>query len=259
MTEYNLVNQDCFSYLKNIPDNSIPLILSDPPYGISFQGKKWDTFSEEDGFYKFIKTFLEECKRILKKDGAIWMFCAPTMFDIVDKAIEDVNLINNYNFWKSIQRQKGRGSKSKPKSQREDILLITKSKNFLYNNISDLFKYDQTVTNTLDITIGDVVRPPFNIEDKIFYFKMPYYLSKTEKMFHSCQKSILLQYALIKNFSKEGDTVLDPFAGSGSCGISSLLANRNFIGCELDKDMYNKALEWKQKFDFESYRETFLK
>lgn len=254
--DYQFYNEDCFERMKKMKDNSIPLILTDIPYGIDFQSKKWDHF---DDYYSFLIKLLSEFKRLIPENGAIWMFCAPTMMDTVNKAIVDSGLINNLDFWKSISRQKGRGSKKKPKSQREDILLITKSDKFIFNNLSDIFKYDETVTNTLDITKGEVVRPAFNINDKVFYFKMPYYLSTTEKMFHSCQKSILLLYSLIVNFSKESDTVFDPFAGSGSCGISALLANRNFIGCELDTEMYNKALDWKNKFNFESYKETFLK
>ena len=253
---YQFYNEDCFERMKKIKSGTIPLILTDPPYGISFQNLAWDNIPD---YYSFLTKLLSEFKRILTDNGAIWFFCAPTMMDTIDKAILDSGLINNLNFWKSISRQKGRGSKKKPKSQREDILLITKSDKFTFNNISDIFKYDETVTNTLDITKGEVVRPMFNINDKVFYFKMPYYLSTTEKMFHSCQKSILLLYSLIVNFSKENDTVFDPFAGSGSCGISTLLANRNFIGCELDTEMYNKALDWKNKFNFESYKETFLK
>jgi DNA modification methylase len=253
---YQFFNEDCFERMQKMPDKNIELILTDIPYGIEFQNNSWDKF---DDYGAFLNKLLSNFKRILKDDGVIWMFCAPTMFDIVDKAIMDCGLINHYDFWKSIQRQKGRGAKSKPKSQREDILLITKTNNYTFNNLSDIFKYDETVTNTLDVTIGEVYRPEFNINDKVFYFKMPYYLSKTEKMFHSCQKSILLLYSLIVNFSKENDTVFDPFAGSGSCGISALLANRNFLGCELDTERYNKALEWKNKFDFETYKKTFLK
>lgn len=254
--DYQFYNEDCFERMKKIKSGTIPLILTDIPYGISYGGNEWDHF---DDYYSFLIKLLSEFKRLITEDGAIWMFCAPTMMDTINKAILDSGLINNLNFWKSISRQKGRGSKKKPKSQREDILLITKSYKFTFNNISDIFKYDETVTNTLDITKGEVVRPIFNINDKVFYFKMPYYLSTTEKMFHSCQKSILLLYSLIVNFSKENDTVFDPFAGSGSCGISALLANRNFIGCELDTEMYNKALDWKNKFNFKSYKETFLK
>lgn len=253
---YQFYNEDCFERMKKIKSGTIPLILTDPPYGILFQNLDWDNIPD---YYIFLMKLFSEFKRILTDNGVIWFFCAPTMMDTINKAILDSGLINNLDFWKSISRQKGRGSKKKPKSQREDILLITKSDKFIFNNLSDIFKYDETVTNTLDITKGEVVRPVFNINDKVFYFKMPYYLSTTEKMFHSCQKSILLLYSLIVNFSKENDTVFDPFAGSGSCGISSLLANRNFIGCELDTEMYNKALDWKNKFNFESYKETFLK
>ena len=253
---YQFYNEDCFDRMSKMPKGSVDLILTDIPYGITYQNKDWDKF---DDYKAFLIKLLSNFKQIVKDDGAIWMFCAPTMFNTVDQAISECGLINHYDFWKSIQRQKGRGAKSKPKSQREDILLITKSNKFIFNNISDIFKYDETVTNTLDITIGEVQRPIFNINDKVFYFKMPYYLSKTEKMFHSCQKSILLLYSLIVNFSNKGDTIFDPFAGSGSCGISTLLADRNFIGCELDTDMYKKALSWKESFDFETYKKVFIK
>lgn len=253
---YNLYNNDCFTYMKSLKDNSIPIIVTDPPYGISFQNLEWDHI---DNYYDFLMKLFKEFKRILTDNGIICFFCAPTMMDDINKAIFDSGLINNLDLWRSISRQKGRGSKKKPKSQREDILVISKNKNFIFNNLSDIFKYDETVTNTLDITKGDVVRPIFNINDKTFYFKMPYYLSTTEKMFHPCQKSILLLYSLIVNYSNKGDTVFDPFAGSGSCGIASTLADRNFIGCEMDKDMYQKAINWYKSFNFDSYKETFLK
>ena len=136
MNNYELHNIDCFAYMESIQSSSIPLILTDIPYGISYNNNEWDKFND---YSIFLNKLLTNFKRILKDDGAIWMFCAPTMFDVVDKAIIDCGLINHYDFWKSIQRQKGRGAKSKPKSQREDILLITKTNNFTFNNISDIF------------------------------------------------------------------------------------------------------------------------
>ena len=148
---YQFFNEDCFERMQKMPDKNIELILTDIPYGISYNNNGWDKF---DDYCAFLNKLLSNFKRILKDDGVIWMFCAPTMFDIVDKAITDCGLINHYDFWKSIQRQKGRGAKSKPKSQREDILLITKTNNYTFNNLSDIFKYDETVTNTLDVTIG---------------------------------------------------------------------------------------------------------
>ena len=122
-----------------------------------------------------------------------------------------------------------------------------------------MFNYNENITNALNLYTGIVERPKFNIHDTVFCFKMPYYLSTTEKQIHTCQKSILLNYSIIMNYSDEGDVVLDPFMGSGSCGIATELAKRQFIGIEREKDMFDKANEWINKFDFASYKMTYLK
>ena len=71
---------DCFEYMKSIPDNSIPLIVTDPPYGINFSGQtsntSWDNISD---YSDFLIKFLTETKRILKDNGTMWMCCARTM------------------------------------------------------------------------------------------------------------------------------------------------------------------------------------
>lgn len=60
---------------------------------------------------------------------------------------------------------------------------------------------------------------------------------------HSCQKPVELMSVLINNSSIEGDVVCDPFMGSGSTGISALINNRKFLGCELDEQTYKIAEE----------------
>ena len=255
---------DCFTKLKNIKNNSVRLVLSDIPYGIGFenaytQEKTWNDHYTNDEYKDFIERLLIELKRIITDDGNIWLFCGISkLIDIYDVASR-VGLEINLNDWKSLHRQKGRGAKNKPKSQREEIIHLTKNNNFLFNNNSDLFSYKENTTNVLNYYTGEVDRPVFNINDKVLCFKMPYYLSKTEKQIHSCQKSILMLYAFIMNYSNEGDTVLDPFAGSGSCLIASKLANRNFIGYEFDSETYQNAIKWESSFDYNEYRKSFLK
>lgn len=254
-----LYNENCFDRLKQIQSKSIQLVLSDPPYGISFQGNIWDTMTKN--FYcDFITKYLNNCKRILSDNGSIILFFAPSMIDYFLHAVERAELYSHFDFWKSICRQKGRGAKNKLKSQREDFILITKNKdNFICNNLNDLFSYKENTTNILNYYTGEVERPEFKLNDTIYDFKMPYYLSTTEKQIHSCQKSVLLLYALIKNFSNENDTIFDGFAGSGSCAIAAKLANRNFIGCETDTEMFIKASKWIDNFNYSQYKKDFLK
>lgn len=258
-----LYNEDCFERLKLLKDKSVDLIVSDPPYGISFdatnhmESNDWDKLSS-DSYIDLMAQYLTEAKRVLTDNGSCWIFFAPSMLKELIVAINMSGLIPHFDQWKSICRQKGRGAKHKLKSQREDFILLTKSENYVLKHKDNLFKYKENITNILNYYTGEVERPGFKYDDTIYNFKMPYYLSKTEKQIHSCQKSILLLYALIMNSSEEGNTVFDGFAGSGSCAIASELAHRNFIGTELDTGMYEKANRWISNFDYDNYRKTFL-
>ena len=254
-----LYNEDCFDRLIKIQDKSVHLAVSDPPYGISFGGNDWDCLSKEE-YTNLIIKYLSEVKRILVDNGSAWIFFCPSMIMEFLNAVKEAGLYPHFDQWKSICRQKGRGAKYKLKSQREDFILLTKNPtNYVMNNVSDLFNYKENITNVLNYFTGEVERPPFVFSNVIYNFKMPYYLSKTEKQIHSCQKSIPLLYALIMNSSKKGDIVFDGFAGSGSCMIASKLADRDFIGCELDSEMHKKALKWFESFDFNDYRKNYLK
>lgn len=258
-----LINGDCFEELKKLKKGSINLVVSDCPYGISFdatnhmESDDWDKMSSE-GYIDLMTRYLKEAKRVLTDNGSCWIFFAPSMLKELITAINNSELIPHFDQWKSICRQKGRGAKYKLKSQREDFILLTKSEDYVLKHKDDLFKYKENVTNILNYYTGKVERPEFKYDDVIYNFKMPYYLSKTEKQIHSCQKSILLLYALIMNSSNEGDTVFDGFAGSGSCAIASRLAHRCFIGTELDTGMCEKAKKWIDSFDYDTYRRTFL-
>ena len=69
------------------------------------------------------------------------------------------------------------------------------------------------------------------------------FYDRKQVKFHSTQKPIPLIERIVKTSSREGQTVLDIFSGSGSTGVACKLNDRNFIGCEIDEEYYNKSLE----------------
>ena len=89
----------------------------------------------------------------------------------------------------------------------------------------------------------------------VLAFTPPFFQSKFEKQIHSTQKPVLLFCELIMLSSKPDDTVFDPFAGSAASGVAAQLTGRNWIGCEIDHDMWKKADEWLNNYDKELAKE----
>ena len=268
MTGISAYCMDCFDFMKEIPDNSVPLIVTDPPYGINFNGQTSDTTWDNISDYEdFLIKFLTEAKRILKEDGTMWMCCARTMIPTVFKSIEKVGLRCNLENWLTYARQKGRGSSHKLKSQAEEVLHITKSDKWTFNKVEYLREVVAPYVKDgkprgwfLDQNTGQRVR--WSGIGNVLAFTSPTYNSKFEKQIHSTQKPVLLNVELIVLSSNEGDLVFDPFMGSGSCAVACELTGRKFVGCESDEDMYNKAVDWIENINYkeaENYIASRLK
>lgn len=257
MANIELLNCDCFDYMSKMEDNSVSLIVTDPPYGIDFKGvtsnTDWDSIKD---YNSFLCKFLLEVKRILKEDGTMWMFCARIMIPDVFKCITECGLQCNLENWMTYARQKGRASSHRLKSQAEEVLHITKSNKWTFNKVEYLrevvapyMKDGKPRGWFLDQNTGMRVR--WSGIGNVLAFTSPTHNSKFEKQIHSTQKPVLLNIELIMLSSKKGDTVFDPFSGSGSCAVACELTNRNFIGCEKDQDMYKKSWAWINNINYD--------
>lgn len=250
------INSNCFDTMKQFKDGELKCIVTDPPYGIDFHGKydpdtKWDKI---DDYETFIRQFLTEVKRVLSDDGVLWMCMGVTQLPTVFKVIKEVGLVNQYDKWKILSRAKGRGSKKKLKSVREEVLCITKTPKCKFNEsewvdrgVNPFCGEGKPRGWALDVATGTRVR--WDGIGNIMHFSTPYYLGVGEKMIHSCQKPLLMWIYLIMCSTDKGDTVFDPFAGSFSSGVAAKLCDRDYIGCELDSDMYDKAMKWIDSID----------
>lgn len=252
-------NIDCFEKMRGMKDGSIPLIITDPPYGISFNGitsaTKWDNMNDTE-YCDFLKSFLTEAKRILTNEGTLWLCCARTKIPDIFKIINEVGLHNNLENWMTYVRNKGRGSSKKLKSVCEEVLHITKSDIYVWNKLEYLrevvapyMKDGRPRGWALDQTTGMRVR--WSGVGNALFFSNPFFRNSFEKQIHSTQKPFLLWTMLIMISSNPGDIVFDPFAGSASSGVACEVNNRQYIGCELDKDMYERAKNWLLNIDYE--------
>jgi site-specific DNA-methyltransferase (adenine-specific) len=234
-------NADCFNIFPQIPNDSIDLIVVDPPYGINY--KEWDKF---DNFTNFTEVWVRECFRVLKPAGTLWSFMGyGSIFSFVPilERYGNVHLEN----WVVWARQKGRGSSKHLKSQREDIFHVTKSNKFTWNNLKVLREVVCPYTKDgkprgwfLDEN-GKRVR--WTGLGNVWVYSAPFWGSKDDKQIHPTQKPLLLIERLVLLSSNEGDVVLDPFSGSGTTAVVCKRLKRNFICIEKDGKHYSSSIE----------------
>lgn len=217
-----LLQGNCLELMKKIPDNSIDLIATDPPYRVTSRGNagnsggmlKKDIFSKGKVFiYNDIDCikYAPEFYRILK-DG--------THLYVMTNHKNLVHMINaflnsKFHFIKSLIWNKGNKIMGHYyMSQFEYILFFRKGKGKKINNCgtSDILFIPNKKTKNL----------------------------KGENL-HDTEKPVELMKILIENSSKENEIILDPFMGIGSTGVACVNTNRNFIGMELDKNYFNIA------------------
>ncbi len=224
----DLKNMSCFDYLATIEDNSIDLVLIDPPYEVSrdtnFQsgeakGKDTDRFrvSMDFGDWDFgftgLDIVIKECYRILKKGGTLICF---------------------YDLWK-LTILKDYFEKAKFKQ----IRFIE----WVKTNPVPINSKVNYLTNAREIAVVGVKggKPTFHSEYDNGIYNYP--ICHDKGRFHPTQKPLALIEDLIIKHSNKGDTVLDCFSGSGTTAVAAYNQERNFKGCELSKDFYDKSVQ----------------
>lgn len=224
MEKDKIFNEDCIEGMKRIPDGSIDLVVTDPPYLLTSRGgtgtmagyligekgRRGRVFEHND---IKIEDYLSELYRVLKPDAHCYIMCnnlnLPHFFDVIVKS--DFHFVKLL-VWDKQTKICG----TYYMSQVEHIFFLRKGKNKPINDCStsDLLSF-------------------VNKRDK----------DNDGKNIHDSQKPIELFLTLIRNSSDENELVLDPFLGSGTTAIACIRANRHFVGFEKDTNYYKKAVE----------------
>lgn len=258
-------NMEAQEYLKTIPNNSVDLVLTDPPYIISRdsgmnshynkvkENKNKNIKTEEEWeVYKKKHNVSEEKKESYLKYGSVYgkKYCVRTQYGEWDSTftmeeLEDIikeyykklkqggTLIIFFDLWK-IETLKGILENNKFKQ----IRMIE----WIKTNPQPLNSKVNYLTNCREIALTAVKgkTPTFNSSyDNGMYY---YPLQGGKERFHPTQKSIKLFEELIKKHSKENEVVLDTFVGGGTTLIACKNTNRKFKGCEKDES-YVKSIK----------------
>ena len=230
---------DCLELMRQMPDKSIDLIVTDPPYGIT--GLSWDK--------PILLEPLWDCyKRVIKDNGAILLFSVmPFGADLITS---NRKMFRYEIIWHKTHPTNFLNAQKMPLRAHENILVFYK-KLPTYNpqkTPGKRYKIAKGANPQWSIYRG--CQNPENVEHEGRYPVDVIKISNpTGAIFGDCKDVVkhgtskpveVLEY-LINTYSNAGDVVLDSCMGSGSTGVACVNTGRNFIGCEIDPGYYELA------------------
>ena len=235
-----VVNADLYDCIDLIPDNHFDLIIIDPPYNLDkdFHGKVFSAM-KQDEYEEYLRSWFYKVCDKLKDNGSLYMCgdwkCSSSMQRVIEEKLTVVNRI-------SWQREKGRGAKSNWKNGMEDIWFAVKNPRDYYFNVDSVmmkrrviapYKVDGKPKDWEETDAGNFrTTYPSNFWDDI---SIPFW-SMPENTSHPTQKPEKLYAKLILASSKQGDRILDPFAGSGTAAVVARKLGRSFCGIEINRE-----------------------
>lgn len=228
---FTLYQGDCMQVIGQLPDNSLDAIFADPPYflsngGISVQSGKqvcvdkgdWDKGGTPEHIYQFNKQWLSLCRPKLKDNGTIWISGTHHNIFVVQRCLQELG----YKILNVITWQK---SDPPPNLSCRYFNFSTELVIWARKHEKKPHKFNYEIMKQLNggSQMTDVWRIPA--------------VGMWEKTCgkHPTQKALRLLYRIVLASTNEGDTILDPFAGSSTTGIAANLLGRKFIGIEQDK------------------------
>ena len=237
-----LINGDSLEELKKIPNETIDLIFADPPYNLQLRSElirpdrskvnavndKWDQFENFKKYDDFTYSWLSECKRVLKKNGAIWVIGSYHNIFRVGTAIQNLGywILNDVIWNKNNPMPNFRGTRFT--NAHETLIWASKSEKSKYT-----FNYQSLKCLNDDLQMrSNWDLPICNGSER---------LKKDGKKIHSTQKPEALLHRILLATSNKNDHILDPFLGSGTTATVAKKLGRNYFGIEKEKNYFKAA------------------
>lgn len=232
-----IYNKDCIEGMKDIPSNSIDLVITDPPFAIDFKAVR-NNYNRKDSrviegyneisranYKDFTMQWMSEVFRVLKDSGSMYVFSGWNNLKDILNALDDNGFITvNHIIWKY---QFGVVTKRKFVTSHYHCLYVCKN-----DEKRKFFPYSRYKKEEID---KDGSSLHYKDKEDVWVIKREYWTGdkKTPTKLPAEIIEKILMYS-----SEEGDIVLDPFLGSGQVAFISKMLNRRYIGFEIVKEYY---------------------
>ncbi len=205
MNTFQIHHGDCLEFLRTLPSGSVDAVVTDPPYGISYQSswvaksERFDQIANDGQPYVW---FLAEASRVIMDGGCLLCFCRWDTAEAFQLAIAWSGLdIAAQVVWDRVGH--GMGDLAGCPGPSHDLIWFARKGNFKFHG-----KRPISVVRCARLSGDQIVHPN--------------------------EKPVSLMRQLVDSYSPKDGTILDPFMGSGTTGVACMETGRNFIGCEID-------------------------
>src|SRR6201997_1859274 len=228
---------NCIELMKSLPEGSIDMVFAAPPYNLQLGGEllrpdnskvdavddDWDRFDSFEAYDAFTKTWLRECRRVLKDDGALWVIGSYHNIFRVGATLQDLGfwILNDVVWRKSNPMPNFKGTRFT--NAHETLIWAAKGR----GPRRYTFNYDAMKMANDELQMrSDWTLPLCTGEERV--------KDEEGKKAHPTQKPEQLLFRCIMAASNPGDVILDPFFGTGTTGAVARRLGRRFIGLERD-------------------------
>ena len=224
--KHKIIIGDCRDVMKSIPDNSIDMIITSPPYNI---GKDYKVFKENlsiKEYIKFTEQWIKESYRVLRNNGHLCLNLSVTDKINVDELHSRLLKINGFTIKEKIIWVKSKYTKI-------DFLINSKNR-FSYNTHGRLAMCYESI---LVFTKSNYI--PYSNSSKGIPESWKYnvwFIPPVKERRHPAPFPKEIPKRLIQMYSRNGDTILDPFSGTGTTIKVASEHGRNSIGIELNPE-----------------------
>lgn len=223
--------------MKKIPNESIDLIFTDPPYNEGYDYRNSHFIDYRTDYYDFIEAVLKECKRILKTTGSIYLKHSPRQIGKIIPILNKYFIFRNLIIWTSQSQAHPNNNYD---CSYEPIYFYTKSDNYIFHKRIEMRSKPYKYWSGKKIAFVGLMNNIWDIKkENTGCIRNENEIEKTKDF--PCSMPIGLPYRAIIFSSNKGDIVLDPFMGSGTTAIACIKSKRHYVGFEVENAYFKLA------------------
>ncbi|MBK1659860.1 DNA-methyltransferase [Paracraurococcus ruber] len=242
-TREEIILGDCIEGMSRLDAGSFNLIVADPPYNLNKDFGLWKETERKTEWREWTLKWLQKANRLLSDEGNIFVYGIHHHMCWVQCMMYELGLVYRRQIiWNYENGFAGYGKRSLNATY-EPLLWFSKTDQYIYSPIREPYKSQERLKHKITKN-GKVWEP--NPEGRMAgdIWSFPTLAGRRfrdEKVKHPTQKPLSISRRIIKHFSNPGDTVLVPFAGSGSECVAAVMEKRGFVGFELNPDYVQLA------------------